>query len=467
MSIQNVRRTAKPQAVSPGRPGKIELVRARQREKGNLDVAAKSSATRFGRMVQRVFRDYPGNVAVRLWQGETLKFGSGLPDVTLVFHDPHLFRDLVLSRDPLRLAEAYFQGGFDVEGDLYQALGLKDHLRSLSLSASEKAAFLFAAFFPGDASVAIDRAATAWHNPRSLPQWGSHSKRANSRAIAYHYDVSNAFYRLWLDQQMVYSCAYFEAADDSLDQAQCNKLEHVCRKLRLRPGERLLDIGSGWGALILWAARHHGVRAHGITLSREQYDYSRAKIEAAGLQDQVSVELRDYRDLQGVAKYDKVVSVGMFEHVGLKNLPLYFDLARRMLKPGGLFLNHGITLDQEGWHSSVGTRFINRYVFPDGELDTISNVQRAMEHAGFEILDVEALRPHYALTLRHWVRRLEAHKAEALQLVPESTYRVWRLYMAACALQFEQGDVGVYQILVANRDGGIAAIPLTRRDLYS
>jgi cyclopropane-fatty-acyl-phospholipid synthase len=401
-----------------------------------------------------------------LWSGETLKFGPGIPDVILVFRDPRLFRDLILYRDPLRLAEAYFQGKLDVEGDLYKALELKDHLRSLNLSASEKTAFLFAVLSLGGTPAATGETAPAWHKPWSPRLWRGHSKGANRKAIAFHYDVSNAFYRLWLDEQMVYSCAYFEAVDDSLDQAQCNKLEHTSRKLRLRPGERLLDIGSGWGALILWVAKHHGVRAHGITLSREQYEYTRARIEETGLRKQVTVELKDYRDLQGGAEYDKIVSVGMFEHVGLKNLPRYFGIARRLLKPGGLFLNHGITQDREGWDKTVGTRFINRYVFPDGELDTVSNVQRAIEHAGYEILDVESLRPHYALTLRHWVRRLETRKAEALQHVPESVYRIWRLYMAACALQFEQGDIGVYQILAANRDGGLAALPLTRRDLY-
>jgi cyclopropane-fatty-acyl-phospholipid synthase len=266
---------------------------------------------------------------------------------------------------------------------------------------------------------------------------------------------------------MVYSCAYFETPHDSLEQAQRNKLEHICRKLRLRPGERLLDIGCGWGSLIRWAARHHGVQAHGITLSREQYEHARQRIQNEGLQSRVTVEYQDYRELRGEARYHKIASVGMFEHVGLRNLPRYFQIARRLLAPGGLFLNHGITHEREGWTRTVGTRFINRYVFPDGELDTVGNVQRAMERAGFEILDTEALRQHYALTLQHWVRRLEARHAKARELVSESVYRIWRLYMAACALQFLQGNIGVYQILATGRDGGPAPVPLTRRDLYA
>jgi cyclopropane-fatty-acyl-phospholipid synthase len=269
---------------------------------------------------------------------------------------------------------------------------------------------------------------------------------------------------------MVYSCAYFETPQVDLDTAQEAKLEHICRKLSLQPGENFLDIGCGWGALLIHAARHHGVRAHGVTLSRRQYNLARERVASAGLEDRVSVELRDYRDIAGESLYDKVASVGMFEHVGLRNLPVYFSTVRRLLKPHGLFLNHGITHDSEGWRKSVSTEFINRYVFPDGQLDNISNIQHGMERAGFEITDVEALRPHYALTLRHWVARLERHHGQALHHVNEATYRVWRLYMAACALEFESGRVGIYQVLANKRGaggGGGAPLPLTRRRLYS
>ncbi len=432
-----------------------------------ISLTESTGANRAKQVVRRTFRAYPGSLAVRLWNGETLTIGRGQPDFTLVFHDPRPFRDLILFRDPLRLAEAYFQGSMDVEGDIYAALGLKDHLQSVALTLADKAAFLATALLLADsprtkAAAGVSRGAKPLlaHLPRR------HSRRTNRQAIAFHYDVSNDFYRIWLDAQMVYSCAYFEEADDSLEQAQENKLDHLCRKLRLRPGERLLDIGCGWGALIRWAAVHYGVIAHGITLSRNQYEHCLHQIAEAGLQGRVSVELKDYRDLEGEAVYDKIVSVGMFEHVGIGNFPVYFETARRLLKPGGLFLNHGITHDTEGWRKSVSTTFINRYVFPDGELDTVSNVQRAMERSGFEILDVEALRPHYALTLRHWVRRLEHRRDEALRHVPEPTYRVWRLYMAACALAFEAGDAGVYQILAGKRAKGVNPVPLTRRDVY-
>ncbi len=418
------------------------------------------------RLMERIFQNYPGNIAVRLWTGDTLTFGNDKADVILVFHDPRLIRNLILFRDPLLLAEAYFQGRFDIVGDIYTVLGLKDHLRSVQLSFVEKIKAVFTALQLGRPFITHELPASENKRPGWLPLSRNHSKNGNRKAVSYHYDVSNEFYQLWLDEQMVYSCAYFEKEQEGLDQAQCNKLEHICRKLHLQPGDRLLDIGCGWGALLRWAVKHHGVRAHGVTLSREQYEYNIEKIKVEGLQDRVTVELKDYRDLNGEAEFDKIVSVGMFEHVGLKNLPQYFGVAQRLLKPGGLFLNHGITHDADGWKNSMGTRFINRYVFPDGELDRVSNIQRVMEQRGFELLDVEALRPHYALTLRHWVRKLESNQYRALQLVPESIYRVWRLYMAACAVQFENGEVGIYQILAVKRDNGLAAVPLTRRSLY-
>ena len=418
--------------------------------------------------VRRVFRSYTGSLAIRFWNGETVELGAGSPRATLVFRTPGPFRELALFRDPLRLAEAYIHGLVDVEGDLFSVLEQKEHLQSLSFSAPERFSLLAAALLlgngpdeRGDCPVEVKRS-KAW--PVRFSR--KHSEAADREAVAFHYDVSNDFYGLWLDAQMVYSCAYFENDNDGLDQAQRNKLDYICRKLRLKQGERLLDIGCGWGALIRWAARHYGAQAHGITLSRKQYEYAKEKIREQGLEKQVTVELRDYRNVPGEAVYDKIVSVGMFEHVGLRNLPLYFRTAQRLLKPDGLFLNHGITHDEEGWRKSLATTFINRYIFPDGELDTVSNVQRAMERSRFEILDVEALRPHYALTLRHWVSRLEERRQQALRHVSEAMYRVWRLYMTACALEFESGGTGVYQILASIKRKGVAAVPLTRRDLY-
>ena len=419
------------------------------------------------RIFDRLMRGYEGTVALRLWDDRLHVSAGKSSNFTLVVRDPVVLRRLVLDRNPVQLADAYFQGVLDFEGDIYDALKLKSHLAGLSLSWRDKLALLRDAIaLPIRIEQSLKPVDTmASRIARRFSH--RHSKDSDRAAISFHYDVSNAFYRLWLDEQQVYSCAYFTHPDESLDQAQRNKLDHVCRKLRLQPGERLLDIGCGWGALVCWAAQHYGVQAHGITLSQQQLAYAQARIQAQGLQDLVTVELRDYRDLEGEAVYDKVSSIGMFEHVGLANMTAYLSSVIRVLRPGGLFLNHGITHDEEGWNKTVATEFINRYVFPDGELDCVSNIQLGMERAGFEILDVEALRPHYSLTLRHWVQRLEAQRDAAVREVGEPTYRVWRMYMAACALEFEAGGTGIYQILASRHNAGAWPVPLTRRDLYA
>ena len=415
------------------------------------------------RICDELMRGICGSAAIRLWNDVTHNIGSATPAFTLVVQDPVVLKRLVLTRNPILLADGYFRGLVDLEGDLYSALRLKHHFRTLTLSMPKRIGLLLDALrLPGWPRLSV--LSGELRNGGQFTR--EHSKDSDRAAISFHYDLSNEFYRLWLDQQMVYSCAYFETPDDTLERAQRNKLEHICRKLRLAPGERFLDIGCGWGALVCWAARHYGVRAHGITLSQRQLEYAHQRIAAEGLEDLVTVELCDYRDLQGESVYDKVASVGMFEHVGLKNLPLYTATVNRVLRPGGLFLNHGITHDEEGWRRSVDTEFINRYVFPDGELDTVSNVQREMERNGFEIHDVEGLRSHYALTLRHWVRRLETAHEEAVRRVGEPTYRVWRLYMAACALEFEDGTTGIYQILASRRAAKALPVPLTRRYMY-
>ena len=419
------------------------------------------------RIFDRLMRGYTGSAALRLWNN-TLHSPTGeSPTFTMVVRDPAVLRWLVLDRNPIRLADAYFRGNLDFEGDLYSAIALKTHFERLSLSWRDKLELLRdAQHLPAHVSSKLGW--TDGLRQRVADRFNrQHSKESDRAAISFHYDVSNEFYGLWLDAEWVYSCAYFKTADESLDQAQRNKLDHICRKLRLQPGERLLDIGCGWGALVCWAAKHCGVRAHGITLSKRQLEFARRRIVTEGLQDLVTVELCDYRDLQGESVFDKVSSIGMFEHVGLANLPIYLATAMRMLRPGGLFLNHGITHDEEGWNNTQAREFINRYVFPDGELDCISNIMLGMERAGFEIHDVEGLRPHYALTLRHWVQRLEANREAALREVGEPTYRVWRLYMAACALEFESGGTGIYQILASRRDHGKWPVPLTRCDLYA
>ncbi len=421
------------------------------------------------RIIHKLLSPFDGSLALRLWNDVTHSFGKSqsAPSFTLVLRDPAVLRDLVLKRGPLPLADAYFHGRLDVEGDLYAALGLKRHFQTLSFSGRERMGLMLDALrlaFTPTKKIAVAgevRATTQFTH--------DHSLESDRAAITHHYDVSNDFYKLFLDERMVYSCAYFRADDDTLETAQRQKLDHICRKLRLKPGERFLDVGCGWGALVIWAAQHYGVQAHGITLSQAQLDEANKRIAAAGLQDKITVELRDYRALEGEGVYDKVSSVGMFEHVGLANLPQYHATVHRVLKPNGLFLNHGITHEEDGWKPTVDTEFINRYVFPDGELDRVSAIQAGMEHAEFEIQDVENLRIHYAKTLRHWVSRLEAGHDEAIKYVSEATYRVWRLYMAASALEFESGGTGIYQILASRRPGAPPypqPVPLTRLDLY-
>ena len=294
-------------------------------------------------------------------------------------------------------------------------------------------------------------------------------QRGNKANIQHHYDVSNAFYRLWLDERMVYSCAYFRSETDSLDQAQLQKLDHICRKLALEPGQEFLDIGCGWGALIFRAAQTWGVKATGITLSQNQYDHVAAKIAELGLGDRVSVQLLDYQDLPEDRLYDKIASIGMFEHVGVRNYPRYFGKIARILKPGGLVLNHGITHNQTGADSlgsGIGD-FIEDYVFPGGQLAHVSRVIESAAEQGLEAIDAEALREHYARTLWHWVERLEANADAARREVGEEKFRVWRIYLAGSAHAFDRGWLSLFQLLAGKPlpDGRLPH-PATREYMY-
>jgi cyclopropane-fatty-acyl-phospholipid synthase len=298
----------------------------------------------------------------------------------------------------------------------------------------------------------------------------AHRVRGNQRNISHHYDVSNAFYRMWLDARMVYSCAYFHRPDDSLDDAQAQKLDHICRKLRLRNGERFLDIGCGWGALIFRAAENYGVTATGITLSRNQFEHVQEQIAARGLTGRVRVELRDYADLADDEAFDKIASVGMFEHVGPRNYDRYFGKIHRLLVPGGLVLNHGIThnaLSRRGLGSGIG-EFVEEYVFPGGELAHVSRVVEGLAAQGLEVVDGEALREHYAKTLWCWVDRLEAHADAARAEVGEEKYRIWRIYMAGSAHAFDRGWLSLWQLLAGRplADGRLPH-PLTRHYMYA
>lgn len=345
-----------------------------------------------------------------------------------------------------RLGEDYVEGRIDLHG----------HLRDVMNAA---------AGLMGDPTEvdSVPRALAWW---RGLQRHGKslarHTAESDARQIEFHYDVSDDFYALWLDPRRVYSCAYYREPGMTLAQAQEAKLDHVCRKLALREGERFLDIGAGWGGLLLWAAEHYGVKAHGITLSKNQHAHVQGQIEQRGLRGRVTMELMDYRHLPEEQPYDKIASIGMFEHVGHAQLPAYFDKIRRLLRPGGLLLNHGIT--------AGGTRnpqlgnglgeFIERYIFPGGELMHVSHVLRVMAEARLEMVDTENLRPHYGRTLWAWSDNLESRLAHAREVVSEKVLRAYRLYLAGCAMAFERGWIALHQMLASRPDGRIEGSPL-------
>ena len=391
--------------------------------------------------LSRLKRHVQAPIKVVLWDGREVEFGDEPPRVTLRFNDARTASALARP-SLLALAQAYIDGGADVEGDIREAI------RSAE---------------------AIARARTReTFNPAGRPG-ARHSRDADRDAVRHHYDVSNAFYELWLDPRMVYSCAYFRTAADTLEQAQVAKLDHICTKLRLAPGERFLDIGCGWGALAMHAAARYGVQATGITLSRNQYELATERIRAAGLEGRCRVLYEDYRDHAGEERYDKVASVGMFEHVGLANLPTYFATVRRLLRERGLFLNHGITSSNVD-NRAVGMgggEFIDRYVFPKGELPHLHRVVRDMSAQEFEVHDVECLRPHYVRTLELWGAAYESNFAAAAAEAGDRTARIWRLYLAGCAHAFEQRWISIYQVLASRQEKpGRADLPLTREWMY-
>jgi len=414
-------------------------------------------------ILDAVFSGYHSqNFAIRLWDGTTWPDGgTSSPVFTLVLNHPGALRKMFLPPSELNLGESYIYGDFDVEGDLVAAYPLAEYFQNLDWSVGNKLAL-------ARRLLTLPNISAAREGRQAAQVSGEHHSRERDRqAISYHYDVSNDFYALWLDERMIYSCAYFTDPDEDIDAAQKRKLDYICRKLRLQPGERLLDVGCGWGGLVIHAAQYYDVEALGITLSQPQVDLARERIKEAGLEDRCRVEFLDYREIAPERPFDKLVSVGMFEHVGEAKMRVYFEQARDLLRPEGLFLNHAIA--RPGWQPASKKRdtFSNRYVFPDGELVPVSLSARVAEEAGFEVRDVESLREHYALTLRRWVQRLERRHDEALRHVDEATYRVWRLFMSGSAAGFESGRLNVYQtLLVKPGPDGQSGLPLTREDLY-
>jgi cyclopropane-fatty-acyl-phospholipid synthase len=400
------------------------------------------------------YRDF----AVRLWDGTV--WGDGVrPRCTLVLKHPGALRRMFTAPSELTLGESFIYDDFDIEGDVEAAFTLADFLLTHEHSLSKKlhlASLLATLPAAGDNRARVHGAGL---------RGKLHSKDRDRSAVTYHYDLSNDFYQLWLDRTLVYSCAYFKSPEVDLGTAQKQKLDYICAKLRLKPGDQLLDLGCGWGGLLIHAAKHYGARGLGITLSVPQAELARERFRVAEVSDRCRVEVRDYRDLEPPQQYEKIVSVGMFEHVGEALLPEYFRRAWDLLRPGGVFLNHGIAASAT--YLAQGPSFVDKYVFPDGELVPLHTTIRAAESAGFEVRDVESLREHYVLTLRHWVRRLESKAEEARRIVGETAYRIWRLYMAGSAHRFATGRLNLYQGLLCKPEGGDSHFPLTREDWYA
>ncbi len=386
-----------------------------------------------------VLRDLNLPLRLQLWDGKEIDLGPN-PTVTMTVKDPSLVS--LLSRPNLdTLGTAYVEGRLDLAGPILEVIRVGDALSE----------------------------ALAGKEDELAPERQAHDKATDAAAISYHYDLSNDFYALWLDRDMVYSCAYFPTGTEDLDSAQQAKLHHLCRKLRLKAGEYLLDVGCGWGGLARFAAREYGARVFGITLSREQLALGRARVKAEGLKGQVELNLLDYRDLPQDGRFDKVVSVGMFEHVGHANLPVYCQRLFGAVRDGGLVMNHGITARHpDGRPVGRGAGdFIDRYVFPHGELPHLSTMVTELSLAGMEVVDVESLRLHYARTLEFWSTNLEANMAKAAKLVPEQALRIWRLYLAGCAHAFQKGWINLHQILATKpRADGSHELPWSRADIY-
>lgn len=409
----------------------------------------------------------PLPVRIRAWDGSE----SGPPDApTLVVRHRRALRRLLWKPGELGLARGWVAGEIDIDGDLYATLSLIAGLLWERGAEPNDPVHPLRDPRMRAAAKGLVEIAGPWPPPPPPPEevrrrsGTLHTRRRDRAAISHHYDVGNDFYEMVLGPSMVYSCAYFEEPGATLEDAQRDKLDLVCRKLGLTEGERLLDVGCGWGSMAIHAAREYGVQVTGVTLSREQAAYARKRIADEGLTDRVEIRVQDYRDVRD-GPYDAISSIGMAEHVGSVRYREYADDLFALLKPGGRLLNHQIARRPERDESEYRIDdFIDAYVFPDGELAPLGRTVGTLEEAGFEVRDVESLREHYALTLRQWVRNLERHWPEAVRLTSPGRARVWRLYMAASALSFERNRIGVNQILaVRSRESGDSALPLRAR----
>ncbi|MGI8527638.1 MAG: class I SAM-dependent methyltransferase [Pseudolabrys sp.] len=407
------------------------------------------------------------DLGFRLWDGSTVPADLSPDALTVVLADEAAVAALIRKPKIDTLGNLWVSGRLDVlNGSLFDLVAVRPKIRTRQfVKTLDKPLILRLAlrflFVPRGGPWPLEA------SPAERSSDGS--ERTNKANIQHHYDVSNDFYALFLDPERVYSCGYFTTWENDLATAQQDKLEMICRKLRLAAGDRFLDIGCGWGALVCHAARHHGARAHGITLSQAQLDYAREKVAKLGLQDRVTLELRDYSTLDG--QFDKIASIGMFEHVGIDNHPTYFQTIQRLLAPEGFYLHHAITRPAKGDDKAFRKKrpeyaAIIRYIFPGAELDHIGRTSANLEQYGFEVHDVEGWREHYARTCRLWHDRLLANRAAAERAVGEAKTRLWLIYLAGCSIGFERGTLGIFQTLASKRKRGSSGLPPTRADLY-
>ncbi|CAN5799168.1 class I SAM-dependent methyltransferase [soil metagenome] len=415
---------------------------------------------------------------LRFWNG-TVAPGTPGSGLTVVINSPGSLRRMFRPPIDLSLGEAYLRGDFDLEGDVWRAGPALATSRGALVSPREVLSLAKLWLdLPKDSDRKDHDGDGRYGSRPAKLEAAQNSRDWDREGIRYHYDAGNDFFAIFLDEQMVYSCAYYRTPDDTLEEAQERKLEHICRKLRLKEGESFLDIGCGWGALMIHAVSRYGVRALGVTLSEQQHDLAKRRIADAGLQDRAEVRLMDYREVDATG-FDKIASVGMFEHVGRKRLPEYFDHVYRILRPGGLFLNHAIAGRPRGstWMRAAirsalepiligSTNFRKRYVFPSGGLVPVSETNLVAQRSGFEVRDVENLREHYMLTLREWSRRLDARREDAIRFGGERMYRLWRVYMGVASGQFERGEFDLSQSLLLRPASRPSGLPLTREDLY-
>jgi len=411
--------------------------------------------------LKKIFAHHPSrDFAVRLWDGSCLAPEPGQTRrFTLVINHPGTLRKLLWYPTQLKLGQAYVFKDLDIEGDLEAALKLPEVMTGIHVKWREKISFAkWLLTLP-----TTDEAS----NAHILgPANGEPAQRERVRkAISFHYDLPVPFWKKVLDDSMQYSCAYFHSWEEDLNAAQFHKVDYICRKLMLKPGETFLDVGCGWGGLILHAAKHYGTQALGVTVSREQAEFAREQIRQQGLSSQCRVELVDFRDLTGGERFDKIASVGSVEHFH-SFLEAYYQTAWRLLKRGGLFLNHGIAVACNFNLKPYANSFMDRYVFPDGDLVPLKDTIGLAEETGFEVRDVENLREHYAQTLRLWVENLERRQEDIHRISGEVTWRIFKLYMTACARNFSMGNLNLFQTLLAKSDRGYTPLPATRQEWY-